>query len=91
MRASVLECAVAFEVCEQVLARRLELVANEPETEQKHPEIVFAVDWIQIAFAAACRVAVYGFRAERETELNVCFYLSGVERSVEISIMRSFS
>jgi len=54
-----------------MLPRRLELVADESQTEQEHPEIVFAVYWIQVAFAAACRVAVYGFRAERETELNV--------------------
>ena len=74
-----------------MLPRRLEIVADESQTEQEHPEIIFAADGVQVAFAAARRVAVYCFRAERETELNVCFYLSGVERSVEISIMRSFS
>ena len=92
LRASAVpEGAVALEVGEQVLARRLELVSDESEAEQEHPEIVFAVDWIQVAFAAARRVAVYGFRAERETELDVCLYLSGMKRSVEIPVMKSFS
>ena len=71
LSASVLECAVAFEVCEQVLPRRLEIVADESQTEQEHPEIIFAADGVQVAFAAARRVAVDGFRPERETELNV--------------------
>jgi len=74
-----------------VLPRRFELVADEPEAEQEHSEIVFAVYWIQVTFSAARRVAVYGFRAERETELDVCLYLSGMKRSVEIPVMKSFS
>jgi hypothetical protein len=54
-----------------VLPRRLEIVSDESQTEQEHPEIVFAVDGVQVALAAARRVAVDGFRAERETELKV--------------------
>ena len=54
-----------------MLPRRLEIVADESQTEQEHPEIIFAADGVQVAFAAARRVAVDGFRPERETELNV--------------------
>ena len=73
------------------MPRRLELLADESQAEQEHPEIVFAADGIDRPLAAACGVAVDGFRAERETELDVCFYPSGVECSVELPVMRSFS
>jgi len=70
LRTSVLKCAVALEVCEQVMPRRLELVADESQTEQEHPKIVFAV----YGFSSRLRLLaarVDGLRAERETELDV--------------------
>jgi len=65
------------------MPRRFELVSDESEAEQEHPEIVFAVYGIQVAFAAACRVAVYRFRAERETELAIGAYFTCMQTPIE--------
>jgi hypothetical protein len=70
---------------EQVLARGLELIADESQVEQKNPEVVASALRIEPALAARCRAPVQGFGGHGQNQLDIGPHLTGVKRSLEPS------
>ena len=72
---------VAFEVIEQVLPRRFELVADHPQPQKPHPEGIFLV--VRHRFGRSCRALIVRLSGNRQTELQVRFHLPSVQVAVE--------
>lgn len=66
-----------------MLARCLELVADEPQVEQEDPEVVSGTLRVEGPLAARCRPAVQRLGRHGEDQLDVSFYLARVERPFE--------
>jgi len=66
-----------------VLARCLELVADESQVEQEDPEVVAGALRIEPAHAAGSGPPVQGFGGNGQDQLNIGPHLTGVERSLE--------
>ena len=74
-----------------MVSRCFKFVSDHPEADEENAKIKFTADGIQVALAAARRVAVDGFRAERETELDIGAYLACMQTPVEPSHLDSVS
>ena len=74
-----------------MLAGGFKLVADQAQSQQKHPEVVFGAGGVEVALAAGGGAGVEGLGPEGEAKLDVGLDLAGVQGGLEPSELQGAS